>query len=504
MSERRHTGVGGVARAPIVVVLAAALIGGGLLDRLPGQSPSRSAAAKRPVPVAAPPLALTSSWFCAGATGTSGGAASGTVVIANSGIKRATGVVTLVPSRGSKVKVPVSVPRDARVAVPETVSGGAPWIGAIVDVDAGAVAVVQQVDGPDGTSATPCATAGSSHWYFSTGATLVNASEEISLLNPYPSDAIVDLSFTTNQGLESPNDYRALAVPAGGMLNVNLGDHLRRRQSIATTVTVSSGRVVAWKTDVVTPPAPNAVLLGTPAAASPLADPAAPVPGVTVTLGSPGVASKWVWPSGTAGNGVDERYVIYNPGPGTADLKLALLLDQGVAEPFELSVGPEQVATVVSAQEARVPAGVAHAAVLESTNGVGVVAERTVAAAQPSPWSGLGELPGGTFAAPRWLLAGGKADRSHDGWVMLYNPGPAPATASVAALTGGTQVPLRGMGSIAVPPARRVAVHLNDAGPSLDEPLVVSASQPVYVEANFYGRSGSPGVSLSFGVPLTP
>ena len=94
---------------------------------------------------------------------------------------------------------------------------------------------------------TPCATSGSARWYFTYGQTLVNAGEEISLLNPYPADSVVDLSFTTDQGVEFPVGFQGIVVPAGGLVSVNIGDHLRRRQQIATTVIARTGRVVAWE-----------------------------------------------------------------------------------------------------------------------------------------------------------------------------------------------------------------------------------------------------------------
>jgi hypothetical protein len=139
--------------------------------------------------------------------------------------------------------------------------------------------------------------------------------------------------------------------------------------------------------------------------------------------------------------------------------------------------------------------------VLDSLNGVPVVAVRTVAAGSPSLRSGLGELPGGRLAADRWLLATGRADHTQDGYVVLYNPGPAAARAVLEGLSGGTQITLD---DVTVPAGRRVAIHLNQLRPVLDEPLVVNASAPVYVESDYYGQNGTPGVSLSFGVPLTP
>ena len=47
-----------------------------------------------------------------------------------------------------------------------------------------------------------------------TGATLINARTELSLLNPYPTDAVVDLSFTTNQGVEAPAGFPGAGRPA--------------------------------------------------------------------------------------------------------------------------------------------------------------------------------------------------------------------------------------------------------------------------------------------------
>jgi hypothetical protein len=505
------------ARAGIVAVLAGALVLGGLIDRSRGPAaPVSNSAAVAPVPVAAPARALSSSWFCAGATDTPGsarpagsdspagsaparGAAPGAVVIANSGSTPAVGVVTLVPNYGADIRIPVTVPAQGRRVVVEDVRRGAPWIGAIVDIDAGGVAVEQEVNGPLGGSSTPCATAGSSQWYFAAGATLVNSLTELSLLNPYPTDAIVDLAFTTNQGVEAPEQFQGLTVPPDGLLAVNLGAHLRRRQFIATSVTARSGRLVAWETQVVRAPTKGQPLLGTAAASSPLADPAAPIPGVTVTLGDANTATTWTWAEGRAGNGVNESYVIYNPGVGTAQLKLSVQLDQGAAEPFDLSVGPDQVTTVVSSQEVRIPPGVEHAAVLQSLNGVPVTAERVVSAASPSPWSGLGGLPGGQVAASRWLLAAAQADQTHDGWVVVYNPGQAPVRATLEAPGPGGDSPLD---SVSVPSAGQASVHLNQLRRQINGPLLLNATGAVYTELDTFGAGGTAGIGLSFGVPL--
>ena len=90
---------------------------------------------------------------------------------------------------------------------------------------------------------------------------------------------------------------------------------------------------------------------------------------------------------------------------------------------------------------------------------------------------------------------------NHDGTVVVYNPGSASAETVIEGLSGRAQIPLL---AVTVGAGRRLAVHLNSLRTVLNEPLVVSASVPVYVEADSYGTGSTPGISLSFGVPLTP
>jgi hypothetical protein len=525
-----------VPRLPILLVVILSLVIGGLIDRSgrPTSSGTVGLLTAATASVAAAPDALSSSWFCGGATDKAGSDAPGQLLVTNAGAQALPGRVTFLPSTGSQVSVRIVVPARGQLAVPESVPHGAAWIGAFVALEGGQASVEQQILSPIGASSTPCATTGSNAWYFTSGATLINESVELTLLNPYPADAIADLSFTTDQGVEQTNDFEGLAVPARGMLTVDLGSHLRRRQRIATTVRVRTGRVVAWETDIVTPPVSGEATIGSPAAAS-SPDPAAPIGGVTDTLGSPGAGASWSWPEGDTGSGLAESYTIYNPGTATAKVSLTVGLDEGVARPFTLTVGPQSVSTVVSSDEARIPAGVGHFARLQSTNGVPVVAARTLAAGPPSSLSGLGELPGMPGAASSWLLASGAltsepassgtpatstpatstpatstpatstpAAKTHafemEEYVVVENPGTTPATVSIDTLAG---TPIPGLAAVKVTAGGRTSVQLTKYAPA-NPAVVVHATEPVTVERDLYGQSGSPGVSLSPGVPLIP
>jgi hypothetical protein len=496
-----------------VAALVAVLVVCGLLDRVGGQSAASPRAAVPPVPVAAPASALSTSWFCAGATDGRVPAAPGRVVIANSGPRAVPARVTVVSNVGTDRTLSLDVPAFGTSSVPETVKAGAPWVGAIVDVDAGQVAVGQEITGALGDSISPCATSGSNTWYFPSGSTLVNSDTVISLINPYPADSIVDLSFTTNEGVEAPEDYQGLDVPPRSMIAVDLRSHLRRRPAIATTVSVRTGSLVAWESAWTVPPKSGAVVVGTPAANNPFADPSAPVAGLSVTLGAPSAGTRWVWADGVAGNGVDERYVVYNPGSATADIRLSLDLQQYAAEPFNLSIGGYQTVEIVSSEEARIPAGVPHAAVLTSLNGVPVVAERTVAAAPgegasgpatrsssksgTSAQYGLGGMLGMRLPGERWLVPATASVPG--GWVTLYNPSSVAERITLEDLAGGRALPLGAARGYVVGPAARLAVRL-DTRAAYGKPILLTATGEVYAEYDLYGSS-SVGTSMSSAVP---
>jgi hypothetical protein len=498
-----RAGGGGPRRALILAVLAGALIAGGLADR--ATHPGSASASTPPTPVvaasaAAPADALSSSWFCAGATNT-GGALPGSVVIANDAGRPVDGRVTIMSSSGASRAAPVSVGRYSSLTIPESLPGAAgDWVAAVVDMEGGSVAVEQVVDGGSvlGRSLAPCATSASPRWYFPTGQTRINAGEEILLLNPYATPVVADLSFTTDQGVETPVDLQGITVPANGLYSVDVDKALPRRSYIAATVSARSGGIVAWQASWVTPPPQGAPLVGTPAASAPLADPALPVPGVSVSPGAPQAATRWTWPDGLAGGGVDEQYVVYDPSGRAANVRLSVSLSQGAAEPLSFSVGPGQVVPIVSAQQARIPAGVPHSATLVSLNGVPVVAARSLTV-DTADAKGTASLLGSQYAARAWVVVTPASDPGHSGQVVVSNPGSFPEGVRIIQLDAGSIVPVPGVGPLTVPPRGRLAVTL-PAGQQA--PVVVRAAGPVYVEYNLAGIGSTSGISASMAVPL--
>jgi hypothetical protein len=412
-------GHGTVARLPVVVVVAVLLAAAGLADRGSRSAATPASPVGRPMPAAAPERALSSTWLCAGATAAPAKTADGVLVVANATAEPRHGTVTLIPSQGAPVSSSINVGPYGRSQMAESAAGAAPYVAAIVDMDGGGVAVEQTVSGNEGIATAACATTGADHSYFADGTTQENSSLLLSVLNPYAEDAIVDLTFATEQGSEAPADFQGIVVPARSVVGVDVGTHLRRRARVATTVSARAGRIVAWKTQVI-----NAMpaVPATPGEQA-LAPPAPPprVPGLSLVLGAQAPGTTWWWPDGLADAGLTESYHVYNPGPVEADVSLTVPLDQGSAEPFRLKIAPYDTATVVANAESRIPKGVAHAAILTSNDAAGVVAERTVDAGAPSSRSGLLDLLGSRVTARHWVLPAGFA-------VTPGAPSNAPAT----------------------------------------------------------------------------
>ena len=469
-----------------IVMFAVLLVAGALVNRSQDKPTAlQAAAASAPaglMPTAAPTGALNATWYCpASPAGPSpGGVNTTALTILNPTAASLTARVTVVPSQGDAKTVTLPVNARSRTGLYLTDVVKAPMAASIVDLDGGGAAVELLVVGTGGWSATACASTASEEWYFATGSTDRDTTQLISLLNPFPDDAIVDLSFATDQGPSAPAEFQGLIVPARGLLVVNIADHVRRRSDVATTAKARAGRIVAGQYQV----------YGTP------------TPGVVLNLGAPSPGPTWTFPEGSVTNGQIEQYRIYNPGNREAELQLSFSLDQGTAEPFALTVPPQTAMTFVANDQARIPKGVGHSAVLTSTNGVGVVAERLFIGAKPSLETGVGATLGARRTATDWALPVGATNKTTVEVVSLFNPGPHPSTVSINAVSGGQMVAIPGLQALAIPSGGRLAVALNEHIISEDLGVVVAASEPVAVERDLYRFNGT-GISLAMAIPLS-
>ena len=467
-------------RWPILVFLTALVVAAVVVEARvePEEAPAQTLDVA--APLAAPPAALSSTWFCAGATAEKNGRADGVIWIANANDEAVDATVTFVPMAGAgepKV-VETSVAPNSRRFLRHAEHVTAPFAAAMVEVNGGDVAVEHSINGSAGEDHAPCASKASDEWHFADGSTARDATLLLALFNPFPDDAIAELSFTHEEGRATPAAFQGLVVPARGLVVVDVGAQVRRREHVSTTVEARSGRLVVDRIQLRTE---------------------RPKRGAALTLGAPSGNDVWYFPEGVKADSIVERVVVYNPGAREALVDVEFTLDEGAIEPFELSVPPGDRAILDVSAEERVPAGT-HALTVRSVNGEKVVAERWIEA-NGSGRLGLGVTTGSPITAERWLFAFGATNASNDEWIVVHNVGAEDVEVDVVALASGRLLPIQNLQGLEVAAGRRRPIRLGDHIKRDDLPLLVTASGPVVVERDLY-RVGILGVSTSIGVAL--
>ncbi|MGH9178655.1 MAG: DUF5719 family protein [Acidimicrobiales bacterium] len=470
-------------RAFVLGAVAALLAGGAVADRVDRPSAGLTAAAARRalMPSAAPADALSSSWFCVGPNADPNSPAAGVVVMANPTDRPATGTLTVVPTSGEPRRQAVEVPARSSLDVTVDSVGAGQYAAALVDLDAGQVAVELVMGTASESEATPCSSRASERWYFADGSTAKDATLLLALFNPFPEDAIVDLSFSTDQGRAAPAAFRPVVVPGRALVVKNIGEHVRRRESIATSVLVRTGRVVAAQTQVRT---------------------VAGKAGVSTALGAPSLGADWHFASGMLADGVGEHYAVYNPNRTEAAVLFRTILDEGVAEDFERTVPAQSRIDVVLNEEVGVPRGVGRSTTVQSLDGVRVVVARSLSYGPPSPLVGRTDTLGARRAATRWAFPAGGASETTDEYVVVSNPGSTDATLSLEGLAGaGGAAATDDFREVKVGAGRRAAVRVRDHVARNPMALVLTSSAPVVAERVLY--QASPFVVWSAaGIPL--
>jgi hypothetical protein len=468
-------------RAPALAILAAVLVAGGIVDRRVGRDTAEDAAAiSAQVPLAAPASARSSAWYCPGAPAT-GAMGEGSVVVANAGRRPLTGTVTVFPDRGESRRAPISVGPAGRAIVRLADLATSPFASAVVELDGGEAVAEVIVSGALGESVSPCASSASSTWYFAEGVTTRDASEVLLALNPFPDDAVVDVVFSTEEGIVTPQALTGLLVRGQALTSINVGDFVQRRESVSATLTARTGRLVVGRVQSF--------------------DGSVTRKGIAVGLGAAALGPVWYFPEGLVADGQSERFHIYNPARVEAQVEMALALESGEAEPLQLTVPRESRLTVVAGDESRIPKGVPHAVTVRTTEGPDVVVERTVDGASPSARTGLSVTLGARLPAIRWATAAGSADDTTDQWVVVQNPGERSAYVTLNLLADGTSVLVGSFSGIEVPPGERRALNVNASLRRPTTPLLLTATEPVLVERDLY-KVRAPGMGMSNAIPL--
>jgi hypothetical protein len=475
--------------AAVAVLVGAVVAAGVALDR---REPDVATAAEVTpadlAPVAPGAGAVGSTWFCAGGTGRDGGAVH-RVHVGNPGDDPVPVTVTVIPGalRGEQVTARQATetfevePGESETLLLADVVD-APFLSAVVEAGAGQVAVEHSIartaDGAAGESATPCASAASTTAYLAAGTTTRDAVEQLLLFNPFPDDAVVDVTFATPEGLREPTAFAGLIVPARRVLAVDVGEVVSRHANVSASIVARTGRFVADRIQ--------------------RFDGSGDGPaGLALTGAARAPASVWRFPDGRVDEGVGEVVTVFNPTERQAEVDVEVNLDPtddlsqpAAAEPFPLTVPPGQFAQIDVAQDGRVPPGRGHSLTVRSQNGVEVVAERWLRRTADAGGPGLGATLGSPVDATRWLAAAGAVEGGVE-QLVIANPSLSEiARVAVTSPSPSGAGALAGLGELQVAPAGRVVVDLTDALGDQPLVLVVQADLPVVVERVTVGPPG--------------
>ncbi len=348
------------------------------------------------------PLETRSTWFCAGGTSQPGGIADETLTVANVGgdnsfvadikvsVMTGVGVATgrldfrLAPAGSNRFSAS-GLPSVRSIPVSSILANPDP--GVVVEAIGAPVVVTHSVSGAGDVAASPCARGGSDTWYFAGGASVLGAEQWLTLFNPFPGDAVVDLTFFTNTGVEAPGDAQGVVVAGTSRLSIPIHDLVPRRDSVATRVTTRRGRVIAEQIQIL--------------------DGRDGRRGITLVAGVPELAKKWWFSGSTAQEGRSTNLSILNPGATKVNVRIDTALVGAVTlAPIDVEIPPRSVA--VTDVSSRVPVGTPFSWSLSIRGNAGSKEEAidgvaaTALIAQTGFSFGVAADAGSSFATSSW------------------------------------------------------------------------------------------------------
>jgi hypothetical protein len=345
----------------------------------------------------------------------------------------------------------------------------AAWASALVELSGGEVTVGQVFAGPSGRAVSACASAPAPDWYFPAGSSRNGARNLLALFNPFPGDATVDLTFDTEDGARTPQQFQGLVLRGGRVTVVDVGAVVTLREHVATTVRARSGRVVAQQIQSAD---------GREGGQE----------GLTVTLGATITSDLWTFAVATPPESDAHEVVsVINPGEDDAVVEVQVQIDDasqiGSVEPYRLSVPAGRSATVDLMADARIPRSAGRWIILRSIEGPEVVAERSIAAKRAADTGGLAFTMGVPIGATDWLATFGDPTWAATSVLAVANPsahGDAHVTITVHG--AGDARGLAGVVDVVVAPGERRTIDLSAAlGARSEASLAISADLPVVV-----------------------
>jgi hypothetical protein len=464
----------------LVAVVAAAIV---FRDREPSdQAAARVEATSTAGPSVPSADALSTTWYCAEGTSTSDGRADETVIVASVSDNPVDATISVIPGDGASAGLShalrIDARGEARVRVGDILETPEPSV--IVEIAGGQAVVAHAVARNDDVATEPCARSAARDWYFAGGTTLKGAQQFLVLLNPFGDDAIVDVTFLTDDGVQQPDDFQGLSVPRRSRVTIPVHEAVPRQRNVAMHAHARSGRVVAERSELFDGTASEGEIARR---------------GIALSAGQEAPRRSWQFPQGITGFGASAVVGVANFGTKPTTVEVGVLLEGGEGAatfaPQTVTVPARGVTSVEVG--GGVPQGSRYSVTVASRDAEG--AGEPVVAGFLEWWpvnsggTGVATTPGSSLLARQWVVASPGGDL--DGVVTVVNPGTAAATAGLLVFepgdtTGPTSAPERAI------EAGRIAVFdLEAVGAGSDRVLVVTSDQPVAVGVTYTGAAGA-------------
>lgn len=481
-APRRRTAAGRPWRLPAVLLVAAVLVGVGLGTT--SSSPAPPPPAVPAVTVAAPVGSESSSWYCAGSTGSGGGAVADLYLV-NDGRRPVSGTLTVVDNAGTTASRPITVPAGGQLTeTPSDLVQGT-WLASRVDLAGGGVSVSQVTSGPLGWSLSPCAATASANWYFASGSTSNGSLMYVALYNPDTTVAVVDLGFVTPTGETQPAPFEGLVVAPDQVVVAEVASYVQNESSVATMVDARSGRVVAEELQ-------EYSVNG--------------ITGLSLQLGAPASEDRWFEARNVDQSGGETNLTVFNPSASSEPVTVRVRLSSGPVSPFSRVMAPLSTWTLDVSASIRIPQNVDYTAHVVAP-GAGVVVGRALESGSlgASPqWGTAAAQPASvvTAASHVWVLPDPGVSSPVSGAARfaldLQNPSAGPVRVTVYSIEpGGREHRLT---AVTIPADRFGVLTQPSLSAAAGHPLAVRASGALAV-AEDATPAGMPGVVVMPGMP---
>ncbi len=437
-----------------------------------------------PAPVDSAVAEMTSggaTWFCPGGSGDTGPARAG-IELANASNSDVSVVLTAMGSKPETeiIESRVTVKPGSRTVVSlQTLVPDDPWSGAVVEVSGSGVIASQIFDGPTGTDRAICLTRTADTWVVPAGATRVESDGErmvILLLNPFPDDAVVEVAFDADVGLDS---LSGVVAPAHRVTAIDVTDEVTVASNVSANIDVLSGRLAVQRIQTYESEVARGLSVDT-----------------ATPIGSP----VWYLPTVRRADGRSDVLSVTNPSfDQIAQVDIEIISEAEVPlDPIELTVHPRRTIRVSIPDESRLADLQTFTLVARSLSAtpIAVSLDSTVAPDGENV-AGTAAASGADIASTSWMLPIEATDTG-SGELVVVNPSVvAVARVSFTAIDPEGR---RDISTVELGPSRRVSIPISEFG-GTQAMLEVISTSPVVVGSESAGLTSR---SMTVGVRTGP